>query len=100
MHEDMQRNFLAYPQNWGLTRPDTNIDHRRVPNLAAFFRRAGKSVSGEFRPGDIVTWRLPSGVPHIGIVSKAPLMIHNIGYGTKEEDVLHAWPITGHYRYF
>jgi uncharacterized protein YijF (DUF1287 family) len=100
VHEDMSRDFSAYPKNWGLRRPDRNIDHRRVPNLGTFFRRSGKAVRGEFLPGDIVTWRLPSGVPHIGIVTGGRSVVHNIGYGAKEEDVLHAWTITGHYRWF
>jgi uncharacterized protein YijF (DUF1287 family) len=99
VHEDMRRNFAAYPRNWGLRGPDRNIDHRRVPNLATFFRRSGKAVRGDFQPGDIVTWRLPSGVPHIGIVTTGNRAVHNIGYGTQEEEVLHAWPITGHYRW-
>jgi uncharacterized protein YijF (DUF1287 family) len=100
VHEDMKRDFRAYPRNWGLTRPDPNIDHRRVPNLATFFKRAGKSVRDDYRPGDIVTWRLTSGVPHIGIVTRDKWVVHNIGAGTQEEEVLHAWTVTGHYRYF
>lgn len=111
VHEDMRRAFTAYPRSWGLSRPDPNIDHRRVPNLATFFRRYGNSFQpvadhARFVPGDIVTWRLPSGVPHIGLVSDRragedgpPLVVHNIGEGTQVEDVLTAWPITGHYRY-
>ncbi len=103
----MSRNFAAYPRNWGLRRPDRNIDHRRVPNLVTFFRRAGKSVRGEYLSGDIVTWRLSSGVPHIGIVSNVRergmnryRVVHNIGAGTQLEDVLYAYQITGHYRWF
>ncbi len=111
VHEDMKANFSAYPKNWGLTRPDTNIDHRRVPNLQKFFERKGKSLpvsreAGDYRAGDLVTWMLPGNLPHIGIVSgdKAPgsarpLILHNIGRGPKEEDVLFAYPVTGHYRY-
>ena len=111
VHEDMKRAFSAYPKNWGLRRPDTNIDHRRVPNLQTFFRRSGKAVpvsrrAGDYRPGDLVTWRLTSGVPHIGIVSDQRaaadrfLIVHNIGAGAQLEDVLFSWEITGHYRYF
>jgi uncharacterized protein YijF (DUF1287 family) len=110
VHEDMKRNFSAYPRNWGLRAPDTNIDHRRVPNLATFFRRKGRAVAGDLRtgdyqPGDIVTWRLSSGVPHIGIVSdirrgERYLMIHNIGSGAQIEDVLFAYEVTGHFRWF
>ncbi len=112
VHEDMTAHFGQYPHPWGLSRPDANIDHRRVPNLAVFFRRHGLSlpsarVPADYLPGDIVTWMLPSGYPHIGLVSDRwseargrPLVIHNIGGGTQEEDVLFAYTITGHYRYF
>jgi len=107
VHEDMQKHFAEYPHNWGLTRPDTNIDHRRVPNLATFFRRMGKSVTGDWKPGDVVAWRLPgSGLPHIGIISDRRaasdryLVVHNIGGGAQIEDVLFAYTITGHYRWF
>jgi uncharacterized protein len=110
VHEDMSAAWRAYPKNWGLTRPDSNIDHRRVPNLGTFFKRKGKSLpvtanAKDYAPGDLVTWRLPSGVPHIGIVSDrktasgVPLVIHNIGQGTREEDALFHFTITGHYRY-
>lgn len=109
VHEDMKRNFAAYPKNWGLRRPDPNIDHRRVPNLATFFRRHGKSLAvtrkgADYKPGDIVTWRLSAGVPHIGVVSDVRrgnryLVVHNIGAGTQLEDVLFAYTITGHYKY-
>jgi uncharacterized protein YijF (DUF1287 family) len=107
VHEDMQRHFAAYPQLWGLKRADPNIDHRRVPNLRAFFARMGKSVTGEWKPGDVVTWKLPgNGLPHIGVVSDRRatpdryLVVHNIGSGAQIEDVLFAYTITGHYRWF
>jgi hypothetical protein len=110
VHEDMSASWSAYPKLWGLSRPDTHIDHRRVPNLATFFTRHGVKlpVSADpqaYKPGDIVTWRLASGVPHIGIVSDrkapsgVPLVIHNIGSGAAEEDALLSFAITGHYRY-
>jgi len=110
VHEDMSAAWQAYPKIWGLSRPDSNIDHRRVPNLARFFSRHGKSISVSSNPqdyiaGDLVTWRLPSGVPHIGIVSDrrtasgVPLVVHNIGQGTQEEDALFLFTLTGHYRY-
>jgi uncharacterized protein YijF (DUF1287 family) len=111
VHEDMRANFARYPPNWGLMRPDTNIDHRRVPNLQTFFERAGAAVAvsrnaSEYLPGDLVTWRLPGNLPHIGIVSDRrnadtgnPLIIHNIGAGPVEDDILYSFPITGHYRY-
>jgi len=100
LHEDMQRHFGAYPQMWGLGAPDANIDHRRVPNLMRFFERRGKSKSiGErYQPGDVVAWRLPSGLCHIGIVTNNAV-VHNIGYGAQNEDVLQAFRIIGHYRW-
>jgi uncharacterized protein YijF (DUF1287 family) len=112
VHEDMVKNFSLYPYNrWHADRPDSNIDHRRVPNLMVFFERRGEplavtSRAEDYLPGDLVTWDLQSGVPHIGIVvdRKAPggrhMIVHNIGEGPKMEDVLFAWKITGHYRYF
>lgn len=110
VHEDMLAAWEAYPKLWGLAKPDANIDHRRVPNLAAYFARHGERLAvsraaGDYAAGDLVTWRLPAGVPHIGIVSErqaadgTPLVIHNIGRGAREEDILFAYPITGHYRY-
>ena len=109
VHRDMSRAFGVYPGLWGLSRPDPNIDHRRVPNLATFFRRHGQSLPvssrrEDYRAGDLVTWRLSSGVPHIGLVSDRllndrPLVIHNIGAGVQVEDVLFSYHITGHYRY-
>lgn len=110
VHEDMRSHFARYPKNWGLNRPDRNIDHRRVPNLATYFTRHGqalgtRSVDAEFLPGDLVTWRLSNGLPHIGIVSERmaasgrPLILHNIGAGAREEDVLREYTLTGHYRY-
>ena len=113
VHEDMARNFRLYPKKWGLSRPDTNIDHRRVPNLRVFFERKGEPLpitadARDYRPGDIVTWDLGGEMTHIGIVvnvaSEADtnrlLIVHNIGAGPQMEDVLFNWKITGHYRYF
>jgi uncharacterized protein YijF (DUF1287 family) len=112
VHEDMRASFGSYPRLWGLSRPDTNIDHRRVPNLQKFLERAGATVASTdaaaaYLPGDLVTWMLPGNLPHIGIVSDRrasdtgrPLVIHNIGAGPAEEDLLFAYPITGHYRYW
>src|SRR5690349_25091053 len=114
VHEDMEKNFSAYPQQrpWLLSHPDANIDHRRVPNLMVFFSRKGESLAitedpPDYSPGDLVTWDLGGGVPHIGIVVEEKsaqggrhLIVHNIGQGPKREDVLFAWKITGHYRYY
>ncbi|MBX3747051.1 MAG: DUF1287 domain-containing protein [Verrucomicrobiae bacterium] len=109
VHEDMNRAFAEYPRNWGLNRPDRNIDHRRVPNLRTFFKRSGWALpvtrsARDYRPGDLVTCTVPPNLPHIMIVSDRttadgrPLVIHNIGAGTQEEDRLFEFPITGHYR--
>ncbi|MCU1347830.1 MAG: yijF [Acidobacteria bacterium] len=107
LHDDMARNFGAYPRKWGLKRPDTNIDHRRVPNLMTWFARRGKSqpLDGSYEAGDVVAWQLPGGLYHIGVVSAdrtpsgEPLVVHNIGYGARNEQVLHAFAIIGHYRW-
>jgi hypothetical protein len=113
VHEDMKANFSAYPAFWGLTRPDANIDHRRVPNLETYFRRRGAALPvssrpEDYQPGDIVAWNLRGEagfLPHIGIVTDRkgasgwPLVVHNIGAGPKLEDVLFAWPMTGRFRY-
>ncbi len=112
VHEDMKANFSRYPKNWGLKRPDPNIDHRRVLNLQVFFSRHGQALpisrdAGAYKPGDIVTWNLVPGgnLPHIGIVtdrlsaSGRPLIVHNIGRGPQLEDMLFDYKITGHYRY-
>jgi uncharacterized protein len=110
VHEDMTRAFASYPQLWAMSRPDPNIDHRRVPNLQTFFRRAGAELTtsrdaAAFRPGDLVTWMLTVNLPHIGIItgdtSRAgtPLVVHNIGRGPEVEDALFGYRITGHYRY-
>lgn len=111
VHEDMTRAFAEYPRSWGLRRPDSNIDHRRVPNLQAYFRRRGVGVAVTGDPmdyvaGDIATWMLPGNLPHIGIVTDRrnpdgarPLIVHNIGNGPELEDMLLEFPITGHYRY-
>lgn len=112
VHEDMRSNFALYPKKWGLKKPDTNIDHRRVPNLMVFFERQGAALpvtanAQDYKPGDVVTWDLGNGLTHIGIVVNIPseadanrlLIEHNIGAGPQIEDVLFSWKITGHYRY-
>ncbi|WP_223165005.1 DUF1287 domain-containing protein [Massilia frigida] len=110
VHNDMKKAWDAYPHLWQLKRPDPNIDHRRVPNLATYFKRHGKAMTpsrdgAAYQAGDIVTWMLPGNLPHIGIVAAqrggggVPLVIHNIGNGTQVEDRLFAWPLTGHYRW-
>ncbi len=109
VNRDMTADFRAYPALWGLTATDRNIDHRRVPNLQALFARIGADLPlsedpTPYLPGDIVTWTLPGNLAHIGIVSDrrgpqgTPLILHNIGDGAQEEDILFAYPMTGHYR--
>lgn len=106
IHEDMQKNFKQYPQKWGLKNTDKNIDHRRVPNIMTYFKRQGfEAKDNQYRAGDIVTWDLGKGLVHIGIISDqktiisaTPLVIHNIGYGTRENDILHQYKMIGHYR--
>ena len=114
VHEDMSLAFHQYPSKriWGLSKPDKNIDHRRVPNLQVFFSRHGKELPvsqnpEDYQPGDLVTWMLPGNLPHVGIVSeikdrrsKVPKIIHNIGGGPVLENMLFEYKITGHYRYF
>jgi uncharacterized protein YijF (DUF1287 family) len=112
VHEDMAEHFSLYPTNWGLTKPDKNIDHRRVPNLQTLFKRKGRELpisrnAEDYQPGDLVTWILPGNLPHIGIVSDKKtgdglryLILHNVGRGPQAEDFLFKYSITGHYRYF
>jgi uncharacterized protein YijF (DUF1287 family) len=112
VHEDMAANFAAYPRKWGRREPDSNIDHRRVPNLMVFFSRKGERLAitdraEDYAPGDLVTWDLGGGLTHIGMVvekktlfTRRYMIVHNIGAGPKMEDVLFDWKITGHYRYF
>ncbi|MEM8770182.1 MAG: DUF1287 domain-containing protein [Pseudomonadota bacterium] len=113
LHEDMKAAFDAYPAHWGLSRPDANIDHRRVPNLETYLTRIGARLpdsadADDYAPGDIVAWNLKGAsggwLPHIGVVtdrktsSGRPLIVHNIGAGPQLEDVLFSWKITGRYR--
>jgi hypothetical protein len=110
VNADMKANFGAYPKNWGLGRPDRNIDHRRVPNLATYWRRQGAALPvtddpADWRPGDIFTQMVGGRMPHTGIVSDrkdttgVPLVLHNIGGGTRKEDALFDHPLTGHFRW-
>ncbi len=111
VHEDMKTHFELYPDNWGLSKPDKNIDHRRVPNLMVFFKRYGetKAITREakdYRSGDIVCWDLGGGITHIGIIiniksndKKRNLIVHNIGGGQVLADCLFDYMIIGHYQY-
>jgi uncharacterized protein len=111
VHQEMTAHFDAFPKKWHLEEPDTNIDHRRVPNLQVFFSRRGivlpitKSAQ-DYQPGDIVTWSVWTR-PHIGLVvdrrspdGKRFMIVHNIGRGQELEDMLFSYRITGHYRYY
>lgn len=112
VHEDMKAARSEYPTKWGATGTDKNIDHRRVLNLMVYFTRKGKSLpisdaAADYQPGDIVAWELSNGIDHIGIVTNMVsnsddryLIVHNIGAGTRIEDVIFAWTIKGHYRFF
>ena len=112
IHEDMSAAFGSYPNLWGLSRPDPNIDHRRVPNIATFLRRKNKMVTvthkaGDYLPGDIVVWKLSNGRKHMGVVSNVRVgetdrckIVHNIGAGTVLQDALFGFVITHHFRYF
>lgn len=109
VHEDMRRHFAAYPQQWGMKGTDRNIDHRRVPNLMTWFSRQGLALApsrdaSAYRAGDIVAWRLDNGLLHIGVLSDRrlegrPLVLHNIGAGVREEDLLFRYQVIGHYRF-
>ena len=111
VHEDMAANYSKYPDYWGLTHTDTNIDHRRVPNLMMFFKRQGISLPVtaspvDYLPGDIVFWSLGRGISHVGIVinrrsadGERYLVVHNIGRGQVIEDCLFKFEITGHFHY-
>ena len=114
VHEDMIKNFSVYPnlQKWGMTKTDTNIDHRRVPNLEIFFERKGEKLpvtqnSKDYKTGEIVTWLINNKLPHIGIVTskkskdgKRNLIVHNVGNGQVLQDCLFEYKIVGHYRYW
>ncbi len=104
VHEDMKRNFSAYPKNWGLKRADKNIDHRRVPNLQRYFKRQGAEIAlakdAKFLPGDLVAWDLTgNGLWHIGIIVGVDKFVHNIGSGPVLSRGIDQWKIVGHYRF-
>ena len=110
VHEDMTEHFELYPKIWGLTKPDSNIDHRRVPNLMTYFERNDAKLSitnigTDYKPGDIVAWDIGGGTTHIGMVvdrlsddKKRYKIVHNIGGGQVLEDCLFDFNIIGHYR--
>jgi uncharacterized protein YijF (DUF1287 family) len=110
VHEDMKENFSAYPKEWGLSKPDSNIDHRRVPNLQTFFKRHSATLPvtmnpEDYLPGDLITCTVPPHLPHIMLLVPAPdggarpWVVHNIGHGPRLEDRLFEFPLTGHYRW-
>jgi uncharacterized protein YijF (DUF1287 family) len=112
VHEDLKANFSKYPKIWGLSKPDTNIDHRRVPNLEIFFIRKGEKLevtdlANDYKTGEIVTWMINGKLPHIGIITnkkssdgKRPMIVHNVGGGQVLEDCLFSYAIVGHFKYY
>ncbi|WP_298119736.1 DUF1287 domain-containing protein [Flavobacterium sp.] len=110
VHEDMKANFSKYPTKWGLKKTDTNIDHRRVPNLEVFFERKGKKLEvsdnpNDYKTGEIIAWMINGKLPHIGIITHKksidgnPMIVHNVGGGQVAEDCLFSWKIVGHFKY-
>jgi len=110
VHVDMKSHFAVYPKIWGLKGTDTNIDHRRVPNLMTFMERQGAELpmsleAKDYLPGDVVCWNLGGAITHIGIViaeagrTGNPLIVHNIGSGQVKQDCLFSYQMIGHYRY-
>jgi uncharacterized protein YijF (DUF1287 family) len=117
VHEDMVRDFSAYPRTWAMTHPDTNIDHRRVLNLETFWHRTrcelwhasapmpGNNFAVPLQVGDILTWRLDARLPHIGMVVADSVfstrIVHNWGNGAEESSLLTFSPhrAIGHYRW-
>ncbi|PXY41926.1 DUF1287 domain-containing protein [Flavobacterium cheongpyeongense] len=113
VHEDMIENFSKYPnlKKWEMTKTDTNIDHRRVPNLEVFFERKGTKLpvsedARDYKTGEIVTWMINGKLPHIGIITnkksedgKRNLIVHNVGGGQVLEDCLFEYKIVGHFKY-
>ncbi len=111
VHEDMAEGFRLYPQLWGASGPDTNIDHRRVANLQRFFEHKGQTVTpsrnaADYRPGDIVVWSLANAESHIGIIVPGPgdhageaWVVHNMGAGVKWENILFDYSIQRHFRF-
>lgn len=110
VHKDMKANFSKYPTKWGLKKPDTNIDHRRVPNLEVFFERKGTKLpiskkASDYKAGEMVTWMIGGKLPHIGIVTNKkasngnPMIVHNVGGGQVLEDCFFSWEIVGHYSF-
>ena len=111
IHQDIAAHWGLYPRYGGCPRPDPNIDQRRIPNQRVFFSRFGQSLPTDIKtplswqPGDIVEWKMPFGHDHTGVLSDHvdpqgfPLVIHNMGSGPLEQDVLRSWTIVRHFRY-
>jgi uncharacterized protein YijF (DUF1287 family) len=111
VHEDELARPFAYPF---VTTPDASIDHRRITSLKVWLdAHAVKLTTGyasdaeraTWRAGDVVVWKFCETCRprHTGIVSDLVgasglhLVIHNLAVA-REEDVLDAWPVVGHYR--
>jgi uncharacterized protein len=113
VHEDMKTHFNKYPnfRKWKMTKTDTNIDHRRVPNREVFLQRKGTKLvisknANDYKTGEIVTWLINDKLPHIGIITsrksndgKRNLIVYNVGNGQVLEDCLFSYPIVGHYKF-
>lgn len=111
VHEDMTRDFAAYPTKYGLKQPDPNIDHRRVYNLQTFFNRNAVSLpvsteGKDYQPGEVIVWDLDNYQLHIGLVTRRwskdksrRLIMHNISRGPRIEDKLFEYKIVGRYRF-
>lgn len=109
VHEDMQKNFSVYNKRRKSNKIDSNIDHRRTPNLETFFTLKGAKLpitnnENNYLPGDIIFWDVAFG--HVGIVvenyvfgTQRHYIVHNICCGNKMEDFLFVPKITGHYRW-
>lgn len=110
INQHMKKNWALYPKKWGLGKPDSNIDHRRVPNMSTYFKALHFALNTDplkdpYLPGDIVVWDLGNGVLHVGMVSNVVVpnetrykIIHNICCGVKEEDILMSYKIISHFR--
>ena len=94
----------AYP---AITKPDPNIDFRRVRNLKIFFERHAQVLTcdindiSQWQAGDVVVFAKG----HIGIVSDKRdfwghtwIIHHGSGNGA-EEDAISRDKVTGHYRW-
>ena len=114
MDRDIQEHPEDYPRVDG--NPEPNIDFRRVPNQESFFKKYADRLTAEIKPwdpenlkhwqgGDIVVFGPP--YDHVGVVSDkrradgVPLLIHNAGPCTREDNGMLTWPskLEYHFRF-